>query len=388
MSKLANRVLGAGFLVMAVAGCAGGPAEVAEVASRQASIVGGQSVTAGQYPNVVALLLGGSLCTGTLVAPNVVVTAAHCVEAAELRVGSQAEVTAQTRAVFDATALNGGVGFAVQAASTLPQPAFDINALGRHDIGVVVLSQRVTDRAPAPIIRDAGAVAPGSQVTLVGYGISRVVNGVADGNSAGSENQLVNKGTIDCAQLGEQNADLICFDQSDGKGSCNGDSGGPAFTQVGGKLTLAGITSFGDQQCVQVGAYTRLTAEIAFLEQQMNAADACATDGVCTPACGAGSLPIDRDCGSAPGSGSPPDPGTGNGTPPLGNPGGNPGNGDPAVGDPPGLTGGCSIGAAGDAHGGDDDGLVAVALALVSLIVRVSSRRRAARAQPSSRSRG
>lgn len=39
-------------------------------------------------------------------------------------------------------------------------------------------------------------------------------------------------------------------------GSCNGDSGGPAFILDNGKLLLAGITSRGDQMCRQLGIYT------------------------------------------------------------------------------------------------------------------------------------
>jgi hypothetical protein len=386
-------ILAKGVLVVGVLGALGGtlPAcgqgsPMENVSATAAPIVGGQLGQAGQYPNVVALIMtgpnGSSLCTGTLVAPNVVVTAAHCVLPQEVGVATQAEVTAATSVLFDRLSLNAGGGTIVRAANTQPQPAFDINNLGQHDIGIVVLSQRVSGRAPAPIIRDANLVRAGAQVTLVGYGISSInADGTANQDSAGTENVLTNKSTIPCASLGGSDANLICFDQSDGKGSCNGDSGGPAFSVSGTTNTVAGVTSFGDQNCVQIGAYTRLTAEIAFFDQQMLAAGACDADGVCTPACGAGSLPADPDCGSSttppPGTTPPP-----NSTPPPnGDPGTNPGTNDPGVGDPPGLTGGCSF--VGVPGGGESNaaGMLLVSLALASVALASRGRRRRARAQ-------
>jgi hypothetical protein len=385
MSIQANRVLAAGVLC-ALAGSLPACSQESpyeNLAATTAPIVGGQLGQVGQYPNVVALVMSGpngqSLCTGTLVAPNVVVTAAHCVLPEEVGVATQAEVTTGTRVIFDRASLDSGGGTIIAAANTQPQPEFDIRNLGQHDIGMVVLSQRVTGRAIAPIVRDANLVRPGGVVTLVGYGISRInADGTADNRSAGTENVLENKSTIACASLGGSDANLICFDQSDGKGSCNGDSGGPAFSIQAGTNTVAGVTSFGDQNCVQIGAYTRLTAEIAFFDQQMLAAGACDADGVCTPACGAGQLPADPDCAG----GSTPPPSTN--PPPSTDPGTNPGTGagadDPEIGEPPGLTGGCSLGGSG-AGETNAAGMLLVSFALASVALAGRARRRRARAR-------
>src|SRR5262245_21958414 len=50
--------------------------------SESAAITDGTLTAAGDYPETVLLWLGGALCTGTLVAPRIVLTARHCLQGA------------------------------------------------------------------------------------------------------------------------------------------------------------------------------------------------------------------------------------------------------------------------------------------------------------------
>src|SRR5690349_19677345 len=66
------------------------PDPVLRSATAAAPVVGGTVVKPGVWPDAVAVLARDALCTGTLIAPDVVLTAGHCIETnpVEVIVGS------------------------------------------------------------------------------------------------------------------------------------------------------------------------------------------------------------------------------------------------------------------------------------------------------------
>lgn len=262
-------------------------ASASAVAGPEAPIIGGTPATQGEFPNVVGIVLqtsqGEALCTGTLIAQDWVMTAGHCVLPSEAGVGSQADVTAALRvyvgvlSIFPPPAGNTGLG----AQDSMPDPLFDINALGSHDMGLIHLASPVEGVSPVKLNFDPSQAQSGLAVTQVGFGET-------SGGPTGTAGTLytVGQALVGCASIGlgsASDANLLCYNQTNGTGKCNGDSGGPSFAQLSGETVEVGVTSFGDPNCADFGADTRVDAEKSFLLTNIPTLQTCNADSDCSP---------------------------------------------------------------------------------------------------------
>lgn len=227
-----------------------------------ADIVGGVAAQLGQYPTVAALKLqtpnGTGLCTATLIAPNVLLTAKHCTVG--LNVG-------QITAVFDQLDAFGTGGITATIAEKAEHPGWSSNNLGAgKDLALLRLTTPLTDRTPTAINTDATNSATGVQVVMAGFG--RRNPNVQ--NDSGLLYVLTGKAYAACSNfgLGGSEGALACYSQAapNASGKCNGDSGGPSFATVGGVQKVVGVTSFGDASCTGYGADIQVDAELAFLQ--------------------------------------------------------------------------------------------------------------------------
>jgi hypothetical protein len=230
----------------------------------RAPVVGGQPTAPGEYPATGALL--GSyqgelfaLCTGTLIARDVVVTAAHC-----LTPNPKVEGMPSFTLVRDIDSVSSDEVHA--ALETAIHPDFDpttapVGQLGRtNDIGIVRLASPVPEDAALAILpspEEGAALAPGMGVAIVGYGIT-----IPDMEDYGVKHDAE---TI-IAALGDWE---IVIGGSGGPQNCGGDSGGPAFANLGAGPRLVGIVSHGiaggGSSCDKGGIDTRVDAFLDWL---------------------------------------------------------------------------------------------------------------------------
>jgi MYXO-CTERM domain-containing protein len=215
------------------------PAEE-NVAANESEIVGG---TIDTMTKAVVFLLDeqGSACSGTIIAKSGgtawVLTAAHCQ-------GMDYAIQADD---YEDCFGNGNSGCEAvyPVVEDTVHPSYNGDASQGYDFRILEIS----GAAGAPVIPAATSpdgVSAGSDVIAVGYGAT------SGGNSS---NSLRRRVTEEVSEI-YVNPPLLLADQTDGTGSCSGDSGGPILFNG----TVVGVTSFGDQNCTQFGGYGRVQA--------------------------------------------------------------------------------------------------------------------------------
>src|SRR5258706_8761507 len=164
-------------LLSFLGGCVGGVVDGPEPEATS-EIIGGTTDTGD--PSVVLLFAQaagsqyGSLCTASVIAPRVVLTAAHCVAPSEVGAGA-------TFSVFLGNDFNGS-GQWLDVSETHYDTAFSANNLGGgHDVGIAILKNAVA-LTPLAYNRTTPSALVGQAVRLVGYGVN---NGSAQTGAGG-----------------------------------------------------------------------------------------------------------------------------------------------------------------------------------------------------------
>lgn len=227
-------------------------------------IVGGEPARPGEFPWQVSIgfeRADGSIfsfCGGSLIAPDWVLTAAHC------------DVRAGEKVIVGRLDLATGEGQVIDIAEVKNHESYNPQT-NDSDITLLRLASPASEQPIALIEAGTNLAGPDNDLSVSGYGL------LEEGGQASSSLQKVTVPIISniICQVkydgtGVQISDNMLCAGSPGKDSCQGDSGGPGMVaDTGfGDFRLVGVVSFGIG-CARPsfpGVYTRVSRFLDWIE--------------------------------------------------------------------------------------------------------------------------
>jgi hypothetical protein len=266
-----------------------------------APIINGEDASEDDYPQAGGIIIdmyldmgswgSGELrtfvCSSTLIAPDVVMMAAHCIdemaftygygdmEINEIRWTRQADLSD-----WDGTQRNPGwPDDSIVASDWIANSRFDLTNMGlgvaeNHDIALVFLEEPVLDTPFAYIAteEETDQLVEGELVTIVGWG-QQVATDTWESPPEGSY-ALKQMGEAPVGDIGE--AEFQVGPDEDDPRKCHGDSGGPTFKRIETDSTetlrVIGVTShaYDGTDCNETGGVdTRVMRYREWIEEQM-----------------------------------------------------------------------------------------------------------------------
>jgi secreted trypsin-like serine protease len=192
------------------------------------AMVGGGSAPSPAAAGAVVTIVGshGNSCTGTLIARDVVLTAAHCI--APGTTTKIVDYKSQPPRLLDIR-------------RTAVHPQFDMQSLLAHRATADVALLQLASPLPAQPAALGGALMPitvGMRLTVVGMGVAIAGDGRSGGVARAASLAVTGRpGTLQIRLV-----DPSTNNARAGLGACTGDSGAPAFLDSG--AVIAGVVSW------------------------------------------------------------------------------------------------------------------------------------------------
>jgi hypothetical protein len=194
------------------------------------AITGSRSAPSNAVAHSLVTVIGpnGVVCTGAVIAPTVVLTAAHCVASStSLRVVDYSSKPPRL----------------ITPRKTLSHPRYSAQAMAAHrataDLALVQLPVPMSGKSPVALGVPRLPVVPGAMFTIAGIGSSK-----PDGNDVGTARAASLTVTGKPGTLQIRLTDPQTQNKRPGMGGCTGDSGAPMLEDQNGRSIVAGVVSW------------------------------------------------------------------------------------------------------------------------------------------------
>ncbi|KAF1333821.1 Serine protease family s01a, partial [Globisporangium splendens] len=235
-------------------------------------IYGGSEADASLYPYIVSLRKsadGSTYCGGSLIAPQYVVTAAHCVK------------TTVTMYASIGSKYSSGTaeGERIAVTESYVHPKYE-SAAHLYDVAILKLASPSTI-TPVPLCAADGSDNKENTMAVVrGWGMTET--GVAASTLQEVNVRMITNAVCNKSYSNRITEGMLCAGEGGGKDSCQGDSGGPLVSNN----KLVGLVSWGGKCGAAPGVYTRVSYVLDFINEKIGGGSATNSS---SPAAGSGS---------------------------------------------------------------------------------------------------
>jgi secreted trypsin-like serine protease len=236
-------------------------------ATPAAAMVGGGGAPSEPIARAIVTIIGsrGTFCTGSLIAQDLVLSAAHCVmPGADYKIIIPGETPPRL----------------LDVRRVASHPQFNVQGIQAHhasaDVALLQLAAPLPQtKAPAPLGAPVIPIQVGARLTVAGIGVTKRGDGKSGGTIRAADLAVTGKpGTLQIRLT-----DPLANNAREGLGACTGDSGAPVFEMQQNRAVIVGVVSWStgpnnSDGCGGLTGVTPLTLYREWIERTARAWDA------------------------------------------------------------------------------------------------------------------